>query len=186
METEDRRDPQLPVVKEGYVRLWRVDGRLPFEISISGRWFSDDPRYIAEGYARDDTQWTYVDVPEDVAERCRYERVKDQFGIYGVEGKDVFLPKEWAEERIPFDGPPYLPPKSQIPERPQPVQLTELTDNAAVVGKVLFYDKHTKTTTVVIEVRENEAVILTKNRKWPKEDWCTQVLPIRRITLTYR
>lgn len=147
---------------------------------LSGRWFSDDPAYIEAHYVHDDTYWTYVDVPRSIVERYRYEHVSrtdEGQHLYGVEGKDYILPPEWADRRVRISRPDeYIKPaESTLPK------ITEITSNVAIVGRVLHYNGKTGDVVVVEEVRESEAVVLTKNRKKSKEEYTRITVPIRKV-----
>lgn len=174
----------LPPVPEGHTRLFRLDNtrrqkHRPVE-GLSGRWFSDDPSYIEAHYAHEDTVWTYIDIPRETAEQYRYEcvsRTDDGRHLYGVEGKDFVLPPNVADQRIRIDRPDeYIKPaESTLPK------ITEITSNVAVIGRVLHYNGGTGDVVVVEEVRETEAVVLTKNRKRSKEEYTRITVPIRKV-----
>jgi hypothetical protein len=143
---------------------------------LTGRWFSDDPAYIDRHYGGPGRVWTCVDVPVDIAEECRYERLKGD--LYGVEGKDFILPEEWAAKRQPCDRPEI----ESIPEELLSLlPLSEITSNVARVGRVLDYNGRTGCTTVVEKVEGGFATILTKNRALPKDSYIRRVVPIRQI-----
>lgn len=117
-----------------------------------------------------------MDVPTEIAEQYRYERLKGD--LYGVEGKDFVLPPEWADKRQPCDRPDV----ERIPEGLlTPLPLSEITSNVARVGRVLDYNGRTGCTTVVERIEGDTAVILTKNRSLPKEQYIRRVVPIRRV-----
>ena len=158
--------------------MWRVDGRIPVEVEgVSGRWFSDDPQYVKEGYAKPWTQWTYVDVPQDIAEASRYEKVAAADGLYGVEGRDFVLPQEWADKRQPCEEPQYEPKPKKL------IRLTEITSNVAKVGKVLDYDRTSGQIIVVKALAGDKAVIVYKNRR--AGEYAEEIVPIRKVnTLT--
>lgn len=153
--------------------------RKVIEDEVSGRWFSDNPRYVSS-YERPHTHWTYVDVPADVVEESRYEKVRHTLGLYGVEGKDIFLPKHWADQRVPFDGPPDLGPLPDEEDLLQVPKFSEITSNVARPGRILGYNSRTGSTTVVTRVEGEFVTILTKNRRCPGQG-IEQVLPIRQV-----
>lgn len=175
----------LPDLLPNYVRLYRIDNTprsLYRPVSgLSGRWFSDDAGYIDRHYGGEGRQWTYVDMPREVAELCRYERVRhEEPNLYGVETKDYVLPLEWAAKRMPCERP-----IDQITEDNtgdlDPLPITELTSNVAIPGRILDYDRNTGRTVVVEKIEGNTALILTKNRKYPREAYIRQVVPVRRV-----
>lgn len=171
-------------VPDGYIRLFRVENTRrqryrPVE-GLSGRWFSDDLQYVEEHYADKDTQWTYVDVPRELAESFRYENVvRTPAGrdLYGVEGKDFILPPEWANLRVKIERPDdqLRCVAASVPS------LSEITSNVATVGRVLYYNSTTGDVLVVEEVNGDEAVILHKNRAKNKESYVRKTVPIRKV-----
>lgn len=143
---------------------------------LTGRWFSDDVAYLDRHYGGPDRQWTYVDVPTEIAEQYRYERLKGD--LYGVEFKDFVLPPEWAEKKQPCEKP-------EIPTVPEglitPLPLSEITSNVAKAGRVLDYNGKTGCMTVVEHIEGNTAILLTKNRNLPKEMYIRRTVPIRKV-----
>lgn len=124
-----------------------------------------------------------MDVPAELAELFRYENiVRTPAGrdLYGVEGKDYILPDVWVSRRIHIDRPAELI-QQQKPDLVSPLPITELTSNVAKAGRVLDYNGKTGCTTVVERVSDTEALILTKNRNVPKEQWIRKVVPIRLV-----
>ena len=166
------------------LRLFRIENTArqrcrPVE-GLSGRWFSDDPKYLEDNYTSDYTHWTYVDVPKELAESFRYENISKTDGgrhLYGVEHKDFILPEEWANKRTQIPRPDEYfveGPKAQF-------EVSEITSNVAVVGRVLWYDRESQDITVVESISGDEAVLLTKNRIRNRDTYTRRVVPIRRI-----
>lgn len=112
-------------------------------------------------------------MPIEVAEASRYENIKGE--LYGIEGKDFFLPREWADKRQPMDPPP-LPAKKH-----ESKTITEITSNVAKPGIVLDYDKETRQITVVEKICGDEAMLLTKGRGWSRDQYIRKLVPIRRV-----
>lgn len=164
----------LPPVPDEFVRLYRVDNtrrsQRPVE-GLSGRWFSDDPAYIDTYYGRPNTWWTYVDVPRDVAEASRYERVVETpagRNLFGWEGKDFILPAEWAARRTRCERPADEIHRARVrfcesrgggeaSRSLRPLPITEITSNVARPGFVLRYDAATGYAAVVERVGSRPA-----------------------------
>jgi hypothetical protein len=162
------------------IRLYRVDDtpravHRPV-LGLTGRWFSDDPAYIDRHYGGPGRQWVYVDIPIEIAEQYRYERLKGD--LYGVEGKDFVLPQEWADKRQPCERPNI----ETVPEELlTPLPLSEITSNVAYAGRVLDYNGKTGCTTVVEKIIDEHAIILTKNRALPRDMYIRRIVPIRKV-----